>query len=91
MLEESKCNRPNVFINSFAPACAKYRADLIDGQYTQLVHYNSASVHQTGPKIPPFDSTRNYLFEYTVCLKKKGNPTSRSCCAYINPYTSIIF
>ena len=57
--------------NSFSPACAKYRADLIDGQYTQLVHYNSASVHRTGPKIPPFDSTRNYLFEYINIIRIK--------------------
>ena len=38
-----------------------------------IVRYNSASVHRTGPKIPPFDSTGNYLFEYLSIIGIQSN------------------
>ena len=38
-----------------------------------IVRYNSASVHRTGPKIPPFDSTGNYLFEYLNIIGIQSN------------------
>ena len=42
-----------------------------------IVRYNSASVHRTAPKIPPFDSRGNYhhhhLFEYLNIIGIQSN------------------
>ena len=59
--------------NSFVTERAKYQSHRTDGQYTQYSALNSASVHRTGPKIPPFDSRGNYLFEYLTITCIQSN------------------